>query len=254
MSNNDEELIKSISKIIEEAMKENVAIQGFSVGTDIATNIYTKFKPELTDFNENELIASATSFQYISKGLFAHIAKNDLNSSYLTVENHVILMAIVKDVSAAAILNRKLAELEGIIKYQKVLDNLLLKIAAFVETSDYITEDPMVKIMRAIPSATFLAIISKEGLPIKIIDNGKVQGPMVGSQVSALSNLTQVMMKTPMDYTILQGKGANILIVQFDSERILAISIPEHEKSNIGQYLARIKEIITSYEGSSFNF
>ncbi len=254
MGANDEELIKSISKIIDEAMEENIAIQGFSIGTDIATNIYTKFKPVLANFNENELIASATSFQYISKNLFTHVAKNDLTSTYLTVNDHVILFGIVKEVSAAVILNRKSAELEGIDKYQAVLSTLLLKIAAFVETSEYITEDPMVKIMRAVPSANYLAIISKEGLPIKVIGEKSVQGPLVGSQVSALSNLTQVMMKSSMDYAILQGKGANIMIVQFDSERILAISIPEHEKSNIGQYLARIKEIIASYEGSSFAF
>ncbi|MHA1794482.1 MAG: hypothetical protein ACTSUK_00085, partial [Promethearchaeota archaeon] len=77
--------------------------------------------------------------------------------------------------------------------------------------------------------------------------------PMVSSQIAALSNLTQVMLKKQMDYTILQGPGAVILVIQFDEERILAISIPEQEKENVGQYLARIKEIIRNSDTSSFN-
>lgn len=74
---------------------------------------------------------------------------------------------------------------------------------------------------------------------------------MVSSQVAALSNLTNIMLKRPMDYALLQGEGANLLVIQFDEERILAISIPEKEKENVGQYLARIKEIIKNSDSKS---
>ncbi len=247
MSSNQEILMKSISKLIDDSMESHIAIQGISIGTEIATNIFTKFKSDIDNINANELIASATSFLYISKDLYTNIAEKELKSTYIIVGSHVIILQIIKEVTGAAILSRKLAELEGISKYQEVLKNLLLKIAAFVETSEYINEDPIVRIMRAIPSATFLALISKDGLPLKIIDNGVSQGVMVGSQVAALSNIINVMMKSNMEYTLLQGDGSNIIIVQFDPDRILAISIPDNETDKIGEYLAIIQEIVDTY-------
>ncbi|MHA1776669.1 MAG: hypothetical protein DRO88_06125 [Promethearchaeia archaeon] len=253
MSSDDEKLITQIEKIIDETMESHVAILGISIGTEIATKIYSKFKPEIKSFSDIELIASSTSFHYISNSLFRNIAKNNLNSSYVTVDDFILLMNITKEISSAMILDRSLAELEGISAYDQVLNEITLKINALVETVDYVSQDPLVKIIRAVPSALFLAIIGKEGLPIKIIDDGTIQAPMVSSQIAALSNLTQVMLKKQMDYTILQGPGAVILVIQFDEERILAISIPEQEKENVGQYLARIKEIIRNSDTSSFN-
>ncbi len=254
MSTSDQELLAQIAHLVDEALEENVAIKGISIGTEIATTIYSKFKSNTNMFNDQELIASATSFQYISQNLFTHITKNNMKTTFVTVDDFIVLIDIVKEVSAAMVLDRKFAEMEGIQKFQHILGDLLLKVSAFVETSGFIREDPLVRIMRAVPSAFFLALISKDGLPIKIIDNGNIQGPMVGSQVSALSNLTEIMLKQQMDYALIQGKGANIMVLQFDSERILALSIPEHEKPNIGQYMARIKEIISSLEDSPLEF
>lgn len=254
MTSDQQELMGQIEKLIDESLKEHVAIKGFSIGTEIATSIFAKFKPDVSQFNEQELIATATSFQYISRNLFTHITKNNMKSSYLTADEYIVVMNIVKEVSAAMLLDRKFAEMEGLQKYQQLLNNILLKVSAFVETSGYIREDPLVKIMRAIPSAFFLAIVSKEGIPIKIVDNGNIQAPVISSQVSALSNLTEVMLKQTLDYALIQGVGANLLIVQFDSERILAICVPEDEKPNIGQYLVKIKEIIKNYEDSNVDF
>jgi predicted regulator of Ras-like GTPase activity (Roadblock/LC7/MglB family) len=249
----DDQLIETISNLIDKVMEENGAIQGISIGTEVATNIYTRLKPKLTQFSESELIATATSFHYISNNLFSQVAQNNLHSTSVSVENHIVLLQIIKDISGAVILDRKLAELEGIKRYQSVINDLLVRIASEVETSEYIKEDPIVKIVKAVPSALFLAIVSKTGLPIKVIDNSDVQEAIVASQVAALSNIAEVMMKSSMDYTILEGEGANVMIVQFDSERILIISIPEKEKSKIGQYLARIKEIIQINEDNSIS-
>ena len=180
MSLDEEEEIAEIMEIIDATMEENVAIKGISIGTEIATSIISKFKPESTEFKENELIASATSFQYISKSLYTHLAKNSMTSTYLSVENQIILMQIVKEVSAAVVLDRRLAEMEGVDTYQQVMDTMLLKISAIIETSEYLREDPLVKVMRAVPSAVYIALISKEGLPIKVIDNGEIQSVMIG--------------------------------------------------------------------------
>jgi predicted regulator of Ras-like GTPase activity (Roadblock/LC7/MglB family) len=245
----DQEVVTQIKKLVGEAIERYVAIKGVSIGTSLATNIFTLLKPEVSSFSESELIASATSFQYIAKNMFDYIVNNQLKATYVTVNDYVLLVLIVKEISAAFILDRKLAELEGIQKYQKELNTLVLKISAFVETSEYLKEDPFVQIKRAVPSATLVAIISKEGMPIKVESVGDLQEAMVGSMVAALSNLTTVMLKTQMEYSILHGVGAHLIVVQFDIDRIIALSIPEEDEGNIGTYLAKIKEIIKLSKG-----
>jgi len=181
--------------------------------------------------------------------MYDYIVNNQLKATYVTVNEYVLLVLIVKEISAAFILDRKLAELEGIQKYQKELNTLVLKISAFVETSEYLKEDPFVQIKRAVPSANMIAIISKEGMPIKVESIADLQEAMVGSMVAALSNLTTVMLKTQMEYSILHGVGAHLIVVQFDSDRIIALSVPEEDEINIGSYLAKIKEIIKLSKG-----
>lgn len=244
MSLKDKEVIHQIEKLVDEVLEQYVAIKGISIGSEIALNIFTKFKPDLKIFSENEIIAGATSFHYICSSLFNHVMKNEMNSAFVTVEKYTLIMQIVKQVSSAMILDRKLAELEGIAQFQEVLHNLALNVNAIAETSPYLAKDPLTKIIRAVPSASFLAIINKEGLPIKVTSTTEIQAPMAASQIAALSNLTNFMLKNPMDYAILQGEKAYIMVFQFDEERILAIAVPDSEKAHLGTYLARIKEII----------
>jgi predicted regulator of Ras-like GTPase activity (Roadblock/LC7/MglB family) len=240
---NEMELMEQIENIIDETMESFVAIKGISIGSSNATNIFTKLKPELKDFSEIELVASSTSFQFIARNLYSYVIDNNLESTYVTVNNYVLLLLIVKEVAAAIILDRALAELESIKQHTEKIKQAIQKIAVFIETSEYLKEDPMVAIKRAIPTAKMIAIVSKEGMPIKIEGN-EVHEAMMGSMISALANLTGVILKKPMDYCVMQGKSGHLMVVQFDSERILAISLPPNEETKIGEYLARIKEII----------
>lgn len=236
-------LLAEIEEIINTTMEKHGAIKGISIGTAVATNIFTKLRSGLENYSEVELVAAATSFQYIAKNLFEIIVKNKLNSTYVTVENDILLLIIVKDISASIILDRKLAELEGIKVYQKELQDLVVKIAAVVETSDLINEDPFARIKRAVPSAFMVGIISKEGMPIKI-EGANMQDALVSSMIAAISNLTNVILKKPMDYSVLQGINGNILVVQFDESRVLTVAVPGDESEKIGLYLAKIAEII----------
>lgn len=243
MSSSEIELLSKISNIVDQEMGLFNAIKGISIGTDIATNIFTKLDKNLDNFSGVQLIASATSFQGIASNLYNQMGKNQLKSTYVTVDNFVLVIHIVKEVSGAAILDRKLAELEGVEKIQKNLKKMIMKIATFVETSDFIKDDLFVKITQALPSALSLILVTKEGMPIKSI--GKhISELMVSSMVAALSNITHVMLKSSMDYTIIEGDGSIIIIIQLDIERILAVSFPEQEKANIGHHLALIKVII----------
>ena len=248
MSSSKKFLIDRITVLINEEISKNSAIKGISVGTNMGTNLYTKLDPELDNFSGSQLIASATSFQNIASSLLLQLTKNEINSSFASVDNYIIIMNIVKDVSGAAILDRKFAELEGINNIQKDFKILMQKIATHIETSDFMKEDSFVKISQALPTALSIILTSIEGMPIKSIGLKNMSEPMISSMVSSISSLTQVMMKSSLDYCIIEGNDAFIIIIQYDPKRILAICLPEQEKGEMGHHLATIKSIIKKTE------
>ncbi len=243
------ELIDRISILIDEEMNAKSTIKGITLGTNMGTNLYTKLDSDLQGFSGNQLIASATSFQNIASSLFLQLTNNKISSNYITVEKYILIMNIVKDVSGAAILDRKFAELEGIEKIQKDFKILMQKIATYIETSDFIMQnDPFVKISQSLPTALSIILTSIEGMPIKSIGLNNMSEPMVSSMVSSISSLTHVMMKSNLDYCIIEGDEAFIIIIQYDPKRILAVCLPEQEKGDIGRHLSTIKSIIEKSE------
>lgn len=248
MSSSKNDLIEKISILIDQEMKENSAIKGICIGTDMATNLYSKLAPDLENFSGTNLIASATSFQNIAGSLVSQLTEKKLKSNFVTVENYIMVMNIVKDVSGAAILDRKFAELQGINKIQEDFKILMQKIATYVETSDFIETSDFVKISQALPTASSIILVTKEGMPIKAIGIKNMSEPIVSSMVSSISILTEVMMKSSLDYCILEGEESIIIIIQYDPKRILSVSLPDQEKDNIGRHLATIKSIIEKSE------
>ena len=241
-------LIDQISNLIDQEMKENSAIKGICIGTDMATNLFSKFDPDLEGFSGTHLIASATSFQNIAGSLVSQLTEKKLKSNFVTVENYIMIMNIVKEVSGAAILDRKFAELQGISKIQEDFKVLMQKIATYVETSDFKETSAFVKISQALPAASSLILVTREGMPIKAIGIKNMAEPIVSSMVSSISTLTEVMMKSSLDYCILEGEESIIIILQYDPKRILSVSLPEQEKDNIGRHLATIKSILEKSE------
>ena len=122
------------------------------------------------------------------------------------------------------------------------------KIATHIETSDFLSIDPFVKISQSLPTALSIILTSIEGMPIKSIGLKNMSEPMVSSMVSSISNLTQVMMRSDLDYCIIEGNEAFIIIIQYDPKRILAVCLPEQEKAELGHHLATIKSIIEKSE------
>ena len=80
-------------------------------------------------------------------------------------------------------------------------------------------------------------------MPIKI-EAEDMQEALLSSMIAAISNLTTVLLKEPLDYTVIQNSTDILLVIQFDEAKILAIALPESHDSKIGYYLAKIKEIV----------
>ena len=125
----------------------------------------------------------------------------------------------------------------------KTLKDFALKISAVVETSDFIKEEIFVALKRAIPNTLVLAIITKEGLPIKI--QSTMPEPMLSAMVSAIYSLSTVLIEEGLEFSIIAGLEGSIILHELpDRNRILCIAVPEADEKKIGSYIVKIKKII----------
>ncbi|MHA1885705.1 MAG: hypothetical protein ACW96S_11670, partial [Promethearchaeota archaeon] len=134
------------------------------------------------------------------------------------------------------------AELEGIETYTQRLQKLALQISAILETSDLLKEEIFKGIKRAIPNTLVLAIITKDGLPIKI--QSTMPEPILSAMVAALYNLSGVLLESGMEYSIIGGENGSVIIHDLDENRILALAVPESDERKLGSYIAKVKAIV----------
>jgi predicted regulator of Ras-like GTPase activity (Roadblock/LC7/MglB family) len=242
-----EEMVREIKNYINAVLKENGAIKAISVGTSVATNIATVRSQNGKIGSENELIAATTSLSTIANDLYRNVMKGKMEVVIVTVRDELLITILGSEITMASTLDRSLAELSGLDFYKRILLDLAARIEAFVETSEYITEDLFVAIKRAIPECGMLAVLTMAGSPIRIDVSG-IEPVILASIMSAISNLVGVILKKPLDYAIIEGKDGNVVILQIDSDRILGIGIPNNTNQPIGKYIAKIKEIIRKFQ------
>jgi predicted regulator of Ras-like GTPase activity (Roadblock/LC7/MglB family) len=139
-------------------------------------------------------------------------------------------------------LNRQIADLEGLDVYINNLKRFSMKLSAIIATSNIIREEIFVAIKRAIPNALVIAIITKDGLPIKI--QATMPEPILSAMTSAIYNLSSVLLEGGLEFSIIGGENGSIIIHELDKTRILAIAVPEADEKKLGSYIAKIKTII----------
>jgi predicted regulator of Ras-like GTPase activity (Roadblock/LC7/MglB family) len=114
-------------------------------------------------------------------------------------------------------------------------------VTAVIETSDIIKEEIFVAIKRAIPNALVIAIITKDGLPIKI--QATMAESTISAMISAIYNLSDILIGG-MEFSIIAGENGSIIIHELDESRILCVAVPEADESKLGTYIVKIKAII----------
>jgi predicted regulator of Ras-like GTPase activity (Roadblock/LC7/MglB family) len=240
-SNNMKALEADIIKLIEKEMNENSAILGITIGTHGGTFIANSFKHN-TKLSVLEISAAASSLLFLSSKMLNDSLMQEISYNLVTGKEKIILAFMTENITMVSYLNRELAELEGLNQYVSKMKQFALKISAFVETSELIKEEIFVAIKRAIPSALMIGIITKEGLPIKI--QSTMPEPMISAMMSALYNLSDVLLEENLEYSIIAGNNGSIIVHELDMNRILFIAVPEAVESKLGAYIARIKAIV----------
>lgn len=236
-----EELEADVSKLIEKELESSSIILGINVGTPEGTKIANKFRSSIT-MTMGEITAANSSLVFLSSKILKDSLNQEVAYNLITGKDRIVLSILTENITMIAYLNRELAELEGIETYTNKLQKLALQISAIIDTSDLLKEEIFKGIKRAIPNTLVLAIITKDGLPIKI--QSTMPEPILSAMVAALYNLSGVLLESGMEYSIIGGENGSVIIHDLDENRILALAVPESDERKLGSYIAKVKAIV----------
>mgnify|MGYP001042182092 CR=1 FL=1 len=243
MSSDDniKKLNKELSELLEKEINNSKSILGISISTHGGTHLVSKLKKDITMTN-SEISAASSSLVFISSKILNDSLNQKISYNLITGKKRIILSILTENIALIAYLNREIAELEGLDSYITSLRKFAMQISAFVETSELIKEEVFVAIKRAIPNALVIAIITKDGLPIKV--QATMPEPILSAMTSAIFNLAGVLLEEGLEFSIIGGDNGSIIIHELDESRILAIAVPEADERKLGSYIAKIKSII----------
>jgi predicted regulator of Ras-like GTPase activity (Roadblock/LC7/MglB family) len=238
---NIKKLNKELSELLEKEINNRKSILGISISTHGGTHLISKLKKDITMTN-SEISAASSSLVFISSKILNDSLNQQISYNLITGKKRIILSILTENIAFIAYLNRELAELEGLDSYITSLRKFAIQISAFVETSELIKEEVFVAIKRAIPNALVIAIITKDGLPIKV--QATMPEPILSAMISAIFNLAGILLEEGLEFSIIGGDNGSIIIHELDDSRILAIAVPEADERKLGSYIAKIKSII----------
>ena len=227
--------------LIENILKANTGILGISVSTHGGTYLASKFKKDIS-MSKTEISAASSSLVFLSSKILLDSLNQKISYNMITGRTRIILSILTENIALMSFLNRELSELEGLDTIINILKQFAIQISAIIDTSDLIKEDVFVLLKRAIPNALVIAIITKDGLPIKM--QTTMPEPILSAMTSAIFNLSGILLEEGLEYSIIGGEYGSIIIHELDQNRILAIAVPEADERKLGSYIAKIKAII----------
>ncbi len=236
-----EELQKDVSRLVEKELESTSAVIGINIGTPEGTKIASVFKKDL-NMTMGEVTAANSSLVFLSSKMLKDSLNQDVSYNLIIGKKKIVLSILAESITMIIYLNRELAELEGLDSHISRLQKLSLQINAIIETSDILKEEIFKGLKRAIPNTLVLAIITKDGLPIKI--QSTMPESILSAMVAALYNLSGVLLESGMEYSIIGGENGSVILHDLDENRILALAVPESDERKLGFYIAKIKAII----------
>lgn len=239
-----EKLEDDVLELIEKKMEENAALEGVNVGTHGGTLISSRFKEENEPtLSKLEIAAATSSMLFLSSKMLKGTLSQKISHSLIAGKENYILNILTDQITMTVYLNRELAELDGISNTINTFKTFALQISAVIETSELLKEEIFGAIKRAIPNALVIAIITYDGLPIKV--QSTMAEPMLSAMISAVYNLADILTEeSHFEYNIIFGDNGSIIIHELDGKRILCVAVPEADEQKVGSYIVKIKSII----------
>ena len=239
-----ERVSAEITQVIDKMINENPAIYGVTVGTEGGTLIANKFKEyDKIDMNKEQISAATSSLLLLSANLLKGSLDQPISYSLTSGKEKIILSILAKAITLNTYLSREIVSLEGLDNYIIKLKEYAMQISAIIETSEYLKEEIYTKIKRSIPNTLLIAIITKEGLPIKI--QSTMPESMMSAMIAALYNTSEMLLQDEtLEFSIIGGENVSMIVQVIDEHRILCIAVPEASETKLRSYIARIKSLI----------
>jgi len=230
-----------LTDLLNNEIKAQKSILGISISTHGGTHIVSELKEEI-QMTKSELSAASSSLVFLSSKMLSDSLNQKSSYTLITGKKRIILSILTDFMALIAYLDRELAELEGLDYYIRSLRKFAIRLSAIIETSDLIKEEIFVALKRAIPNALVIAIITKDGLPIKV--QSTMPEPIISAMTSAIYNLAGLLLDGGLEFSIIGGDHGSIIIHELDESRILAIAVSEGDDKILRSYIAKIKSII----------
>ncbi len=230
-----------LTELLSNEIKDQKSILGISISTHGGTHIVSELKEDIK-MTKSELAAASSSMVFLSSKMLSDSLNQKSSYTLITGQKRIILSILTDYMALIAYLDRELAELEGLDFYIRSLRKLAIKMSAIIETSDLIKEEIFVALKRAIPNALVIAIITKDGLPIKV--QSTMPEPIISAMTSAIYNLAGILLEGGLEFSIIGGDHGSIIIHELDESRILAIAVSEGDDKILRSHIAKIKSII----------
>ncbi len=238
---NMKQLNLELEDLLSKEIKDQKSILGISISTHGGTHIVSELKEDI-QMTKSEISAASSSLVFLSSKMLNDSLNQRSSYTLITGKKRIILLILTDYMALIAYLDRELAELEGLDFYIRSLRKFAIKVSAIIETSDLIKEEIFVALKRAIPNALIIAIITKDGLPIKV--QSTMQEPILSAMISAIYNLAGVLLGGGLEFSIIGGDHGSIIIHELDESRILAIAVSEGDDKILRSHIAKIKTII----------
>ncbi len=243
MSKEDNIIIlnQELSELLNKEIEDHKSLLSLSISTHGGTHIVSELKEDIP-MTKTEISAASSSLVFLSSKMLHDSLNQEISYTLITGKKRIILSILTDYMALIAYLDRELAELEGLDFYINSLRKFAIKLSAIIETSDLIKEEIFVAIKRAIPNALAIAILTKDGLPIKV--QSTMPEPTISAMISAIYNLSGVLLDGGLEFSIIGGEHGSIIIHELDESRILAIAVSEGNEKILRNYIAKIKAII----------
>ena len=235
------QLNHELTDLLNNEIKDQKSILGISISTHGGTHIVSELKEEI-QMTKSELSAASSSLVFLSSKMLNDSLNQKSSYTLITGKKRIILSILTDFMALIAYLDRELAELEGLDFYIRSLRKFAISLSAIIETSDLIKEEIFVALKRQIPNALVIAIITKDGLPIKV--QSTMPEPIISAMTSAIYNLAGLLLDGGLEFSIIGGDHGSIIIHELDESRILAIAVSEGDDKILRSYIAKIKSII----------
>ncbi|WXG40121.1 MAG: hypothetical protein WED07_04740 [Candidatus Freyarchaeum deiterrae] len=237
------EPVNELSKILEEIVKDKV-IKGIILISKEGRSESMVILDE--SINKNKLAASSATLLAISSQMIQKLL--DQTPDYIlsfTQNNLIITLAVTSDMVLSALLDREKAESKGIENYISKIQNVSYKMAEIIELAEYPKKGLFLNVKNAIPEATAIAILTKEGIPLMV--HPAEEGVSLSGMISAIFAISSNMISNDnSDYSVISGREGMVITLQIDNDRLLAVAMPK--KVKVKDIITKLKEAVRESE------